>query len=216
MPIPIIAAAAAAVAAAVEVAASVYAAWLAADVIATYKRQILEAAESALTLQMGPLATGFANDRLSAAGINLQFSDVTDLEAVKIEVDGFAADVINEKVGTNFDSIKEITKDEALSELGRVLSERISSELGVEIVVWPVQALRDSVKAAVIEQVQSNIGGLLPDGAVEAVDLAVLVRLGLNKAADGLFMTPERRRKLAQGAERQRRYRLNNKMHCRC
>ncbi len=213
MPVPVVIAG---VVAAIDVVASVYSAWLIAGVIDEFKREIVAGVKSVLDRDLGPLATEIANQRIAAAGQSLQFTDVTDGESVRLDLDRYVTERVNTKAGTDFPSLRDMTRDEFFDESGKAISERIKSETGIDVDVWPPAEMKQSVADEISRQIEGGVGGLLTDEMLAAVEASLIKRLGLDKDKNGNPVSPEKARKNALAALRQKKWRKLNKMHCKC
>lgn len=223
MPLPVIVGLASAVSA-VFTARNAY---IAAGFLTVFKDEILGAVYQALEGEgLGGWLAQVANQKLDAAGLDLRFRDLLDVEKVKADVDAFAARRVNVKAGTSFTSLKDIDRDAFLTEVSKVLATRVNQASGSKIVaMWPVDRLRDELATELARQFQPGVdlavGGLFPVDKLQAIELNIANKFNKltpspNVASGAFtFWPPPRDDKQAVvralGRERQAKYRNTHK-----
>lgn len=164
--------------------------------------------------------TGQVNDRLAAANVPLNFSNVFDLEAVKSDIDRVVADTVNAKVGTNFQSIKDLSKDEFLEGVAEPLLARINAETGAQLsAIWPPDAFREAIAAELERQLAGDgLGGLIPEASIEKIQIAVGKKLGYlydPRPSPNIWGPPvddAHALKRSKARKRQEKYRRNHRL----
>lgn len=159
------------------------------------------------------IVTDYVNGSLSDAGLSLRFTNITSSEAIKDDVDKFAAERVNAKAGTSFTSLKSLDREEFLTGVGAVVADRISSQTGARITnIYPVEKLRQELGTELARQFDGpaaglSPGALFPQAAIALVERKVWARFDGYKPprepADGA--------KAAKARERQKKYRRTHK-----
>lgn len=191
--------------------------------IAPYKDEILDAVYKTLNSESsGAWFASIINARLAAAGLDLEFRDVFDGDKTKDDLDKFGARRINAKAGTNFVSIKGLTRDDFLVEVSKLLAAKLNAETGAHITaMWPIEKLRQELGTELARQFDPDVdlsaGSLFPRAAVEAIELAVGKKLGILHASPvGEFWPPPATEKdeirRAKGRDRQAKYRRTHRL----
>lgn len=201
--------------------------YIVAGVFAVFKEDILAAVYHALEGEgFGGWLASVANSKLDAAGIDLRFRDLLDSEKTKADVDAFAARRLNAKAGTNFTTLKDISRDALLTELSKTLARSVNSETGSKITaLWPVETLRRELGTELARQFDDgadlSAGGIFPAANVEAVKLAIAKKMDLltpspNVASGSFSFWPpaaddKQALRRANGRARQAEYRRSHK-----
>ncbi|MCX7902776.1 MAG: hypothetical protein N2483_10965 [Burkholderiaceae bacterium] len=131
--------------------------------------------------------TALVNSRLENRGVDFRFSNVLDPQAMRADVDAYAAQRLNVRAGTSFTSLANVTRDEVLEQVGAVLAARVNHETGSNLAaLWPVERLREELGTELLRQFDSNVdlpnGALFPRHRVEQIQAAIGRRLGKYQA----------------------------------
>lgn len=151
--------------------------------------------------------TDTVNSALSEAGLSLQFTNVFSISDVKSDLDDFVVEMVNSKLGTEFDTL-DMTRDEALTVIGETLAGRINAETGASIrTVYPPAEFAEEIKKDLVRQLESGGDGLIPQSAIMEVHRIVMEKLPGYKPE----RIPEDAGKAAKSRARQKRWRAKNK-----
>ena len=159
-------------------------------------------------------ATNWTNARLREAGIDAQFTNLLNVDAINNDVDKMAAQRVNAKIGTEFTSLKSVGRDDALKEVGRVMGDRINAETGANLqTIWPVEKFRDELGTELMRQFDAGVD--LPSGSLFPHNRLVQIQAALLKNMAG-YVPPTGREpadpvKAAKNRDRQAKYRRSHK-----
>lgn len=127
--------------------------------------------------------TAIVNNRLESRGIEFRFTNVLDAQAIRNDVDVFAAQRLNQKAGTNFTTLQGLTREQVIEQVGAVICQRVNQEAGTNLAaLWPVERFRDEMATELLRQFDSNVdlpsGALFPRHRVEQIQAAIGRKLG--------------------------------------
>lgn len=167
----------------------------------------------AMALQAEAFVLDAINARLDKTGVGLHLTTLS-VDGIKSDVDRFAANYINAKLGTSLTGIRNLSKDQLLEGLGQVMAQRINSEAGTTITnIFPVARLRQELSYAVIDQVDSEVDAT---GAVLTRAGKAMLKDRLLKKMAGYTPPPTPSTKmteveLAENRAKQKKYRMTHK-----
>lgn len=186
---------------------------------------VSEVVESFLQSESGAAwVTSLVNERISGAGLaGLQFTNVTNRQAMIDDLDAYAAGVVNSKAGTSFAGIKALDREQFLSGVGAVVAQRLNSETGAHMAnIYPVDTLRRELGTELARQFElSDLpeGGIFPRAQLLKVQAKVMkLAPGYKPAPEGAYTHwgPPRDEahelQRAKNRARQARYRKKHKM----
>lgn len=170
--------------------------------------QIVEWMESA---DFHQLVTGKVNAKLAGSGL-IEFRDILDKQMVIEDLDAALARRVNVKAGTNFTTLKNITRDDFLAEVSKVLADRVNAETGSNIqALWPVERLRDELGTELLRQFDSNVD--LPSGSLFPRERVLQIQGRLVSKLAGYKPKPDLKTDVvsAQNRQRQAKYRRTHR-----
>ena len=162
------------------------------------------------------------NRRLQNYNVDIRFRDLFDSDKTKADLEKFVATKINEKAGTNFQSIVGMNRDDFLREFGRVMAARMNSATGSKITsLYPVDELRRELGTELSRQFDDGVdlaaGSLFPRSIVEEIEIKIANKF--KKLESGplneYWGPPADERQAARraaGRERQAKYRRSHKL----
>lgn len=193
----------------------------AAFVLGSYWETIKNAVSDWISSDSGAAyVTGLVNSRLENRGIDFRFSNILDPQALRADVDAYAAKRLNMRAGTTFTSLANITRDEVLEQISAVLAARVNHETGANLAaLWPVERLRDELATELLRQFDSTVdlapGALFPRHRVEQIEAAIGRRLGKYQAPPDPVWGPPRdashELQRAKARARQAKYRRSHR-----
>ncbi len=155
-----------------------------ASTVAPFVRDILESVLSSDTI--AEILTDGLNaaiaEALSPHGLTLEFSDLSDKDAVKADLMAFAVSVISEKVGADFSEVdwETVEKDEIFRLLMVPVIERINTEAGAQLDPqrgWGPDELRENIADEAARQfADGSADGLFSQAAIQRVEAAIFER----------------------------------------
>jgi hypothetical protein len=162
------------------------------------------------------------NNRLSAAGVDMSFGNVFDLQQTKSDVDKFVAERINAKAGTNFQAVSTLTRDEFLEEVGRKIGSQVSNATGANILtVYPVERLRAELGTELQRQFDPGVdlgnGALFKREILAGIEQRIYAKFKAQQSGPlNSFWPPPNDEKhaarRAKGRARQAKYRRSHKL----
>lgn len=157
----------------------------------------------------------FVTDKVNAklASVNLDvFRDILDKDKTIEDLDRALSLRINTKAGTHFTTLKNITRDDFLAEVSKVLADRVNAETGANIqAMWPVQRLRDELGTELLRQFDDSVD--LPAGALFPRERVLQIKGKLTRGLAGYRPAEDLKTdvKNAQNRARQAKYRRTHR-----
>jgi hypothetical protein len=213
MPLPLV------IAGAISAVTAARSGYVVGGLILYFKEELQSAVDIALSGDgMAGWVTEKVNQKIALTGLDLIFQNVFDVEKTKDDVDKFAARRINAKAGTEFLTIKNLTRDEFLTEVSRKIAAQVNEQTGANLaVLWPVDRLRQELGTELDRQFDSNVdlsGGALFDRAsVEKIQLKIAAKFAnlngtpINGPVWGPPVNEKQALRRAKGRARQAKYR---------
>lgn len=181
--------------------------------IVSFKDQIMEVVDAWTRSQgFGEFCTQFINTRLNEAGIDVQLRNVLDKQMLVDDFDKLAARRVNAKMGTDFTSMKTINRDQAFTEISRVMARQVNEATGSRLaVLYPPARLREELGTELLRQFTDadlSPGSLFPRARVKEVEDVLLKKM---QAYIPPKPPPADPVKAAKNRERQKKYRRSHK-----
>ena len=170
------------------------------------------------------ILTDKLNAKLAAAGLELQFTNVTDTDAVRATVEGFALERINAKAGTQISSLAGLNRENFLEAVGSGIAAKINAQTGANLTsVYPVDKLIPKLQTEVIRQFDNRGrygGGRLFKGdtldkirtKIAAKNPALMAQVKATRAGGywGAAIDEKHQRRRDKGRDRQARYKTTH------
>jgi hypothetical protein len=190
--------------------------WLPSEMVISIMNAITDTLAVAFaTLSGEAFIVSKINEKLEDAGLSLRLTNLKK-EDVKSDVDRFAADYVNSKIGTNLTGIRSLSKDQILEAVGEQVAQRLNAQAGTTITnIYPVDVLRDQIGAAVVAQLDVNTVGAgsilsmtrkqqVRDAVMGAVELYVPQTSGAPTLGRSAY-------DMARNRAKQKKYRMTHK-----
>lgn len=153
-----------------------------------------------------------------AAGIQLTFTDITNKEATRGDIDRAVTARVNQLAGTSFASLDGLNREAVKIEAGRMLGVKLGTGP-----LYPVENFRDAISANLVQSFAGqSAGSLFPPEALAAIEEKVVKQLqpiteisktlGNPMSFVGAPSNPAEAAKRADNRRRQAKYRRNNRL----
>lgn len=129
-------------------------------------------------------------------------------DAIRQDLDKFVTLKMNENLGTEFETLDGLGREEVLTEVGRVLAVRVNAASGSHIDnLYPPEDLPNKIGAELIRQLETGEDGFIPEATIQEVHRVVMEDL------PGYVppVLPADAGKAAKSRARQKKYRRTHK-----